>query len=78
MCPVEVVEVVLVQCNLLDNQYQQKSEVSYTFNPNKSYVYLLIVEPSNFRNIIILSLMKLSQHLRILMLERKKYKTKLI
>ena len=49
MCPVEVVEVVLVQCNLLDNQYQQKSEVLYTFNPNKSYVYLLIVEPSNLR-----------------------------
>ena len=33
----EVVEVVLVQCNLVDNQYQQKSEVLYTFTPNKSY-----------------------------------------
>ena len=31
----EVVEVVLVQRNLVDNQYQQKSEVSYTFTPNK-------------------------------------------
>ena len=31
----EVVEVVLVQCNLVDNQYQQKSEVLYTFTPNK-------------------------------------------
>ena len=37
----EVVEVVLVQCNLIDNQHQQKSEVSYTFTPNKSYAYLL-------------------------------------
>ena len=37
----EVVEVILVQCNLLDNQYQQKSEVLYTFAPNKSYAYLL-------------------------------------
>ena len=27
----EVVEVVLVQCNLVDNQYQQKSEVFYRF-----------------------------------------------
>ena len=36
----EVVEVVLVQCNLVDNQYQQKSEVSYNFIPNKSYAYL--------------------------------------
>ena len=25
----EVVEIVLVQCNLVDNQYQQKSEVLY-------------------------------------------------
>ena len=38
-------EVVLVQCNLVDNQYQQKSEVLYTFIPNKSYAYLLNVEP---------------------------------
>ena len=30
----EVVEVVLVQYNLVDNQYQQKSEVIYTFTPN--------------------------------------------
>ena len=36
-----------VQCNLVDNQYQQKSEVSYTFTPNKSCAYLLNVEPSN-------------------------------
>ena len=43
----EVVEVVLVQCNLVDNQYQQKSEVLYTFLPNKSYSYLLNFEPSN-------------------------------
>ena len=43
----EVVEVVLVQCNLIDKKYQQKSEVLYTFTPNKFYVYLLNVEPSN-------------------------------
>ena len=34
MLSLEVVEVVLVQCNLADNQYQQKSEVLYTFMPN--------------------------------------------
>ena len=28
----EVFEVVLVQCNLVDNQYQQKSEVLKAFN----------------------------------------------
>ena len=43
----EVVKVVLVHCNLVDNQYQQKSKVLYTFMPNKSYAYLLNVEPSN-------------------------------
>ena len=43
----EVVEVVLVQCNLVDNQHQQNSEGLYTFMPNKSYAYLLNVEPSN-------------------------------
>ena len=43
----EVVEVVLVKCNLLDNQYQKKSEVLYTFTPNKSCAYFLNVEPSN-------------------------------
>ena len=43
----EVVEVTLVQCNLVDNQYQQKSKVLYTFPTNKSDVYLLKVEPSN-------------------------------
>ena len=42
-----MVKVVLVQCNLVDNQYQQKSEVLYTFTPNKSYAYLVNVEPSN-------------------------------
>ena len=42
-----MIEVVLVQCNLVDNQYQQKSEILYTFTPNKYYAYLLNVEPSN-------------------------------
>ena len=44
---VKEVGVVLVQCNLVDNQYQQKSEVLYTFMPNKSYDYLWNAEPSN-------------------------------
>ena len=39
----EVAEVVLVQCNLVDNQYQQKSEVLNTFTPNGSYANLLML-----------------------------------
>ena len=43
----EANKVFLVQCNLVDNQYQQNSEVLYTVMPNKSYLYLLYVEPRN-------------------------------
>ena len=43
----EVVKAVLVQCNSLDNQYQQKYGVLYIFTPDKFYAYLLNVEPSN-------------------------------
>ena len=42
-----VVEVVLVQCKLIDNQYKPTSEVLYNFMPNKSHTYLLNIEPSN-------------------------------
>ena len=47
MSHLEVVDVVLVQCDLVDNQYQQKSEVLCTFTLNKSFTYLLNLEPSN-------------------------------
>ena len=43
----EVVKVALVQCNLVNNQYQQKSEVLLTFTPNKSYACLFNVGSSN-------------------------------
>ena len=43
----KAVEGVLFQCNLVDNQYQQRSRVLYSSMPNKSYAYLLNVEPSN-------------------------------
>lgn len=39
--------IVLVQCNLVNNYYQQNSEVLNTFSPNKSLGYLLNVEPCN-------------------------------
>ena len=41
-----MVEIVSVQCNLVDNEYQQqKSKMSYTFTANRSFAYLLNVEP---------------------------------
>ena len=47
MPSLEVVEVVLVKCNLVDKQNQQKPEVLYTFGSNKFYIYLLNADPSN-------------------------------
>ena len=39
----EVVEVALGQCKLVDSQYQQ-SEVLHTFTPNKPDTYLLMLK----------------------------------
>ena len=33
----EITEVVLVHCNILNNNYQQNPRVIYTFIPNKSF-----------------------------------------
>ena len=33
----EVIEVVLIQCNIVNNDYQQDSRVLYAFVPNKSF-----------------------------------------
>ena len=33
----ETIEVVLVLCNIFNNDYQQDSRVLYTFVPNKSF-----------------------------------------
>ena len=44
---VEITEVVLVHCNMVNNDYQQDSRVLYTFVPNKSFSSLLNISPSN-------------------------------
>ena len=41
----EVVEVVLVHCNLVNNDYQHASKVLFTFVPNKQFGQLITVEP---------------------------------
>ena len=38
----EVVEVVLVQCNFVDNQYQQKSEVLYPLSPKCFWKFITL------------------------------------
>ena len=37
----EITEVVLIHCNILNNNYQQDARVLYTFVPNKSFYQLL-------------------------------------
>ena len=43
----EITEVVLVHCNMVNNDYQQDSRVLYTFIRNKSFGSLLDISPSN-------------------------------
>ena len=43
----EITEVVLVHCNIVNNNYQQDSRVLYTFFPNKSFGSLLEISPTN-------------------------------
>ena len=43
----EITKVVLVHCNMIDNDYQQDSRVLYIFVPNKLLGSLLDISPSN-------------------------------
>ena len=45
--PLEMTEVLLVQCNIVNNDYQQDSRVLYTFVPNKAFGNLLEIYPTN-------------------------------
>ena len=43
----EITEVVLVHCNIVNNDYQQDLRVLYTFVQNKPFGSLLEISPSN-------------------------------
>ena len=43
----EVAELVLIHCNIVDNNYQRNSRISYTFVPNKLFGSLLKNSPPN-------------------------------
>ena len=43
----EVAEVVLVHCNLVNNDYQQDSRILYAFVPNETFGSLLEISPPN-------------------------------
>ena len=44
----EITEVVLMHCNIVNNDYQQDSRVLFTFVPNKAFGQLLNISPKNF------------------------------
>ena len=43
----EITEVLLVHCNIVNNDYQQDSRVLYTFVPNRPFGSLLEISPTN-------------------------------
>ena len=43
----EIAELVLIHCNLVNNNYQQNSRILYTFVPNKPFDSLLEISPPN-------------------------------
>ena len=43
----EIAEVVLVHCNIVNNDCKQDSRVLYTFVPNKPFGSLLEISPTN-------------------------------
>ena len=45
MPKLETVEVVLVYCTLVNNNYQQASKVLFTFVPNKQFGQLITITP---------------------------------
>ena len=44
----KITEVVLVNCDIANNDYQQDSRVLYTFIPNKSFDQVFNISPKNF------------------------------
>ena len=43
----EITEIVLVHCNIVNNNYQQDSRVLHTFVPNKPFGSLWEISPKN-------------------------------
>ena len=43
----EVVELVIIHCNIINNNYQQDPRILYTFVPNKPFGSLLEILPTN-------------------------------
>ena len=49
MSHLEITEVVLIHCNVVNNNYQWNSRILYIFVPNKSFGQLLDI---SFKNVV--------------------------
>ena len=61
----EITEVVLVHCDIVNNDYQQDSRVLYTFVPNKPFGTLLEISPKYHIFLKTQNMMKLKYDLQI-------------
>ena len=52
----EIVELVLIHCNIVNNNYQQNSRILYTFVPNKPFNSLLEISPSSHMQLKLLKI----------------------
>ena len=48
LSPLEITQVVLFHCTIVNNNYHQNSRVLWTFIPNKSFDQLLDISPKSF------------------------------
>ena len=48
MLYLEITEVVLIHCNVVNNSYQQNLRALFTFVPNKSFGQFLDISPKKF------------------------------
>ena len=69
----EIVELVLVHCNLVNNDYQQDSRILFIFVPNKIFGSLLEISPTNqvFLKTLILNFKKLKHGSQIKQVNHK-------
>ena len=61
----EITEVVLVNCIIVNNDYQKDLRVLYAFVPNKPFGSLLEISPKNQKNILIQNFKSLKHGLHI-------------
>ena len=74
----ESIEVVLVHCNLVKNDYQHTSKVLFSFVPNKQFGQLINISPNSELEQLIQNFLMLKFGLQIKLVKHLKLKIMLI